>query len=247
MPDTKPTYEIWKSEPLIRKFLSGIRAAVPLASDQIALLLHLIRSWQPELRTLLDLGCGDGILGRAILDAWPTAHATFLDLSPLMLEQARAECPSAAAVEFVEADFHTSQWRAAIGQDRSFDVVVSGFSIHHQSDQRKRALYAEIYAVLRPGGLFLNLEHVASPTPAVTQLFDAYFVDALYDYHRNSNSGLTRDEVAQEYYDRPDKTANILAPLRDQCDWLTAIGFQDVDCYFKVLEITLFGGRKPPE
>ena len=38
---------------------------------------------------------------------------------------------------------------------------------------------------------------------------------------------------------------NILAPVGDQCDWLREIGFEDVDCYFKIFELAVFGGRKP--
>jgi hypothetical protein len=44
---------------------------------------------------------------------------------------------------------------------------------------------------------------------------------------------------------RPDKAANILAPVEAQCDWLREIGYEDVDCYFKVLELAVFGGRRP--
>jgi hypothetical protein len=38
----------------------------------------------------------------------------------------------------------------------------------------------------------------------------------------------------------------ILAPVDLQCAWLRLIGFQDVDCFFKVFELALFGGRKAP-
>jgi len=30
-----------------------------------------------------------------------------------------------------------------------------------------------------------------------------------------------------------------------QCAWLGEIGFADVDCFFRILELALFGGRKP--
>ena len=44
---------------------------------------------------------------------------------------------------------------------------------------------------------------------------------------------------------RPDKDANILLPVEVQCDWLREIGYEEVDCYFRVYELAVFGGRHP--
>ena len=43
---------------------------------------------------------------------------------------------------------------------------------------------------------------------------------------------------------RPDKDANILAPVEDQCVWLRNNGYENVDCYLKVMELAVFGGQK---
>lgn len=40
----------------------------------------------------------------------------------------------------------------------------------------KKELYAEVFHLLAEGGVFLNLEHVASATPNVECLFDNYFI-----------------------------------------------------------------------
>jgi len=125
-----------------------------------------------------------------------------------------------------------------------FDIVVSGFAIHHQPDKRKREIYTEVFSMLAPGGIFLNLEHVASATDAGQELFDDFFVDHLYAFHSRSDAGANRDAIADEFYKRPDKKENILAPVQNQCKWLRQIGFADVDCFFKVFELALFGGRK---
>jgi SAM-dependent methyltransferase len=124
-------------------------------------------------------------------------------------------------------------------------VVVSGYAIHHQPDRRKQALYAEIFDLLKPGGLFLNIEHVASPSRWLEGIFEAYFIDSLYDRQSRRDQAQSRTDVAEAYYHRPDKEANILAPVEQQCDWLRRIGFEDVDCYFKVFELAIFGGRHP--
>ncbi len=111
--------------------------------------------------------------------------------------------------------------------------MVSGFCIHHQPDDRKRAVYREIYALLLPGGCFVNVEHVASPTKQIEAVHDGMFVDALYAFHARRGPEKSRETIAQEYVHRPDRKANILAPVEDQCRWLREAGFEQVDCHFK--------------
>jgi hypothetical protein len=66
----------------------------------------------------------------------------------------------------------------------------------------------------------------------------------LYEFQTRSSPDTNRDTVAKDYRKRPDKKENILAPVDEQCEWLRQIGFDDVDCYFKLFELALFGGRK---
>jgi len=131
-------------------------------------------------------------------------------------------------------------WVDAVRPFAPFDAVVSGYSIHHQPDQRKREVYGEIYGLLASGGIFVNVEHVSSPTDWLGAMQDELFVDNLHAIH----PGQTRAEVASVYYNRSDKAANILAPVELQCQWLREIGFTDVDCYLKIFEEAVFGGRK---
>ena len=70
-------------------------------------------------------------------------------------------------------------------------------------------------------------------------------IDSLHAFHSRQGSPKTREQVADEFVHRPDKAANILAPVETQCEWLRACGFADVDCYFKVFELAVFGGRRP--
>ena len=250
---TEPEAEVWKSASLSAKYLEGVRGAIPLAAEQIDILLRLIAAAEGEAAhdrgpaAFLDLGCGGGVLGAAVLHRWPDARGVFVDFSATMLDAARKTLADyRQRTTLVDADYGDPAWVRAVAEWAPFDAVISGFSIHHQPDERKRTLYAEVFDLLAPGGVFLNLEHVSSPTRWVQLGFDDYFVDALHAMHVRDGSGKSRDEVAQEYYDRPDKTANILAPLETQCQWLRAIGFEDVDCYFKAFELALFGGRVPP-
>lgn len=234
----------WQAAGLTDAYLEGVRGAIPLAAEQIDIIVRLARAARPNARMLLDLGCGDGILGRALLDAFAANHATavFADFSRPMLDAARSRM-NGRETRFVEVDYALPDWPAAVGLAGDFDVIVSGFSIHHQPDDKKRAVYRDVYDLLAPGGIFLNLEHVASASRWGEEQFEAYFIDSLHRYH--GPKGMTREQVADNFYHRPDKIANILAPVGDQCRWLREIGFERVDCFLKVFELALFGGIKP--
>lgn len=240
------TIAAWKSTDLAQAYLTSVRGAVPLADEQIEIMLRLINGLGRPVRTFLDLGCGDGILAAAVLGQHPQARGVLLDFSEPMLEAARSRLQQfALQLSFVLMDYGEPSWAASVAEMAPFDVIVSGYSIHHQPDERKRELYAELFDLLQPGGIFINIEHVASPTTWTAELFDKYFIDALYAYHLNQGGTKSRVQVAQEFYHRPDKGANLLAPVELQCRWLREIGFQDVDCYLKVFELAVFGGRRP--
>jgi tRNA (cmo5U34)-methyltransferase len=234
----------WETEELVQTFLEGVRGAIPAAKFQLEVLSKIASLWCPLPSRILDLGCGDGILGRMMLDAYAEAQVTFADFSEPMLEASRKQIGSNQRATIVKVDFSTPAWIKDVEVEKPFDIIVSGFAIHHQPDDRKRELYAEIYRLLEYGGVFLNLEHVSSATPSGSMLFDSFFVDHLLCFHGHISPGKTRQEIEEAYYQRPDKQENLLTPVEIQCQWLRDIGFQDVDCFFKVFELALFGGRK---
>jgi cyclopropane fatty-acyl-phospholipid synthase-like methyltransferase len=237
---------VWQDAELVRIFLQGIRGGIPFEAAQFEILLRVLDARDEPVQRLLDLGCGAGALARTVLARYPDARATLVDFSEPMLAAARTHLEERAPpVHFVTADLADPGWRAHIAGDAPFDTVVSGYAIHHLPDPRKRALYGEIFALLAPGGMFVNVEHVASRSPWVEHISDDLIIDSLTNFQRANGAARTRAEVASEFVHRPDKAANILTPVEVQCDWLRRCGFTDVDCFFKALELAVFGGRKP--
>jgi tRNA (cmo5U34)-methyltransferase len=159
----------------------------------------------PRPRTVLDLGCGDGRLAALVLEACPTVERVVaIDLSPPMLGRARERFHGDRRAEVRQFDLADSL--EPLG---AFDVIVSGFAIHHLEDQRKRTLFGEVAAQLHPGGLFANLEVVASSSPEL----HAVFLDAI-------------GRPADDPEDR-------LADTELQAEWMRQAGLADVHCRWR--------------
>ena len=133
------------------------------------------------------------------------------------LEQARGRF-HADDVDVVEHNLN-----APLPDLGTFDVVVSAFAIHHCSHERKRALYAEVFDILKPGGTFANLEHVASPTP-----------DLHEEFLQLIGTGPAEEDPSNQLLD-----------VETQLRWLREIGFIEVECFWKWRELALLAGRKP--
>ncbi|MBI5875181.1 MAG: class I SAM-dependent methyltransferase [Deltaproteobacteria bacterium] len=237
---------VWKTESLVQTFLQGVRGGIPFAAEQINIMLRLVAARGIPVERFLDLGCGNGILSQAILAHYPQAKGILVDFSEPMLKEAKNQLSGdASSLQFALVDFGAPEWVNSVTSKTPFDVIVSGLAIHHQPDTRKKELYAEIFNLLKPGGLFINMEHVASHTDWIESVWDNFFIDSLYDFHERKRVKKSREQISEEFAHRQDKEANILAPVELQCEWLCEIGFKDVDCYFKVFEFAVFGGRRP--
>ncbi len=187
--------------------------SIPHRVEGEATLLELIPE-KPGL--ILDLGSGAGRLLSLVKAARPHAKFVALDFSATMLDELHRLFDADAAIQIVAHDF--DQPMPDLGR---FDAVISSFAIHHVHHERKRALYAEVFGALNPGGLFANLEHVDSPT----QSLHGAFLKA----------------IGWEDEDPSNKLLNLETQMR----WLREIGFKDVDCHWKWRELALFGGVKP--
>lgn len=168
-------------------------------------------------RRVLDLGTGDGRLLALVRAEHPETEAVALDFSPAMLEAVRERFAGDARVRVIEHNMDSPL--PELGQ---FGAVISSFAIHHLAHERKRALYAEIFSRLNPGGVFCNLEHVSSPSNRLHEEF------------------LLRIGFTVETED----PSNKLLDVETQLEWLRKIGFVDVDCCWKWRELALLVGRR---
>jgi SAM-dependent methyltransferase len=233
----------WKRDEVAAGYLSERSHFIPDRPRQLEVLVRVARSAGRTPTRILDLGAGDGVLLECFLESFPAASGVAVDFSPVMVERARQRLSKfGPRVTVAEGDLGSPDWLR--GVESPFDAVVSGLAIHHLADERKRALYREVFELLNPGGTFLNCEHVASRGPWGRGMYDDAVSEHLWRRRQERGEAVSLEEVRREYVSRPDRADNILALVEDQCGWLRGIGFRDVDCFWKYFELAIFGGRR---
>jgi tRNA (cmo5U34)-methyltransferase len=206
---------LWVNEEHALSYLRE-REALPHRVDALEQLCELVPD---NVERVLDLGTGDGITLALVVSARPGSTGIGLDFGQEMLRRAHEELAGDDRVAFAHHDLD-QPLPDGLGE---FDVVVSSFAIHHLAPARQRALYTEIFAILRPGGRFVNAEHVASPT---TELHEE-FLGAL----------------GRRRYD--DDPSNQLVAVEQHLTWMNEIGFTNSDCFWKWRELAVLAGTRP--
>jgi len=171
-------------------------------------------------KRVLDLGTGDGRLLALVKLNNPTVEGVALDFSDPMIEQAQRRFAKDTHVTIIKHDFSKPLPARQLG---CFDAILSSLAIHHLTHTRKKQLYQEIFNLLNSQGVFCNLEHVSSATENLHIKFLAA-------------TGLTPET---------EDPSNKLLDVETQLRWLRKIGFVDVDCAWKWLELSLLIGFKP--
>lgn len=107
---------------------------------------------------LLDLAGGPGSISLRALQRFPQAVATLVDVDPVLLAIARASFPERSTV--VSSDLSASGWVDTLPH-RDYDAVLTATALHWLSPERLVELFGEVHGVLRPGGVFINADHLA--------------------------------------------------------------------------------------
>lgn len=199
----------WRDPGQVAEYLSR---EIPHREIAEGLLLDALPA---RLGQVLDLGTGDGRTIALIRERYPQAAAIGTDFSEPMLERAAERFSGDALVQLQKHDL-----TRPLGQMPRCDAVVSALAIHHLEHERKRTLFGEIHSLLAAGGIFANLDLVAS---------------ASVSEHERFRRAIGRPQ---------DDPADRLAGLCEQIQWLGQAGFAEVECAFKWRELTLILARR---
>lgn len=179
-----------------------------------------------NIRRVLDLGAGTGLMSVAVLERYPDVELVLLDGAGEMLAQARERLPQ-RSITMIVADLHDEL------PEGPFDAVVSALAIHHLEHPAKQDLFARVRELLVPGGVFVNAEHVGGPTPWLEATYRRLWRSACLA--AGASEAEIESAVGRMEMDRSCDIATQLA-------WMGEAGLQDCDCFFKHLHFAVLAG-----
>lgn len=208
------------------------RKLIPCFDDLYSISISLIQNQFGERKKklkALDVGAGTGLLTSFLLEKYPSARVTLIDMAEEMLNVAKERFKGNGNIENTLADYSRYDFSG------TFDAVISAMSIHHLSDAGKRKLFNKIYGLLNPGGIFVNAEQVLGETPELETLYKKLWEEAI------RNNGVSEKEIrAWKERLKLDREAT----AEDQVKWLRQAGFYQAGCPYKFLKFSVVFGVK---
>ncbi|WNC22452.1 methyltransferase domain-containing protein [Thermosynechococcus sp. PP22] len=133
--------------PWLYDTISALAAITVGGSDR----LHRL-AWQdldlPRSAVVLDLCCAHGVVTQALTQAFD--QVTGLEASPKAIARARQRVPQATYVEAFAEKMPFA--------DATFDLVHTSMALHEMTAEQLRAIVAEVWRVLKPGGWFALID-----------------------------------------------------------------------------------------
>jgi tRNA (cmo5U34)-methyltransferase len=170
---------------------------------------------------VLDIGCGDGMVILPSLQNVSVSIYTGYDLSPYALELAKENFKQ----QLFPSTFKEGDMRLLIAEEtQQFDVINSGFAIHHLRDDEKRTFLRACFEKLLPGGTMIYID-VFRPVGSGREAY----INEYLAYIQNEWIMMTEEEKQPIFahiqeYDFPSE-------LEETIDWLQQAGFSVAECY----------------
>jgi SAM-dependent methyltransferase len=115
---------------------------------------------------VLDLACGPGAISQRLVERIPSAEVLALDTDPVLLAIAEGALGTLGGrVTWIKDDLTDPAWADRLSKrlgGRLLDAVLSSTALHWVSPGVLASVYRVLGGVLRPGGIFLNADHMLS-------------------------------------------------------------------------------------
>ncbi len=201
-----------------------------------------------QVREVVELCCGSGDLARLLLERLPEVRLRALDGSPTMLAETRAAC--AAYVDRLDLqafDLAATDWR---GLQPAPDAICSSLAVHHLDGDQKQQLFRDLFAALRPGGVFVLADLIRPASAAGWQIaaedWDRAVAARSLGLYGDDRARRKFEELRWNYFLWPgDNGIDHPSTVAEHVQWLAAAGFEAVDLHWLLAGHAILSARKP--
>lgn len=204
--------------------------AVPKYREMLWLMLHYIpANFKPK--RILELGSGTGNLTELVLEKFPDAEITVVDISEKILDECKARFQSSNSINYCQYDFKEIEFEIA-----SFDLILSSIAIHHIEDVDKQILFRKINSYLKPKGIFTYLDQCMGETTEIYQKNMKMWKTAAFKLGSTKENWKTWMDHQDEH--------DFHATVKNQIKWLEESSFKNIDILWRNLLWTVFYSEK---
>ncbi|MFF8378823.1 class I SAM-dependent methyltransferase [Streptomyces sp. NPDC015661] len=140
---------------------------MPDREERFRVMLDMVEALVGPEPRVLDLACGTGSITSRLLQRFPGATSTGVDLDPALLAIAEGSFAGDERVTFVTADLKDPAWAASLPHG-TYDAVLTATALHWLHSGPLTALYGQLAGLVRDGGVFMNADHmIDEETPRI--------------------------------------------------------------------------------
>jgi tRNA (cmo5U34)-methyltransferase len=189
--------------------------------------------FNPNAKSIMDLGCGGGNYAVKIASLLPNVDVTLIDISKNMVEAAHQRLSGCITgkVTAIHGDYRDIDMGT-----NCYDVITAGTTLHHlREDHEWESLFLKIYNALKPGGSFWINDIVISETDELTEMMLSGWLSYL-------KKMISEEEISmyRQRYDSEDTPRT----LSYQLDLLKQVGFSKTIVLHKHFNFAAFGAIK---
>jgi tRNA (cmo5U34)-methyltransferase len=165
-----------------------------------------------------------------------------------MLAETRTRCDAHADRLRLEAfDLAETGWRAL---EPAPDAVISSLAVHHLDGPQKQALFADLCAALRPGGIFVLADLIRPDSDAGWRIaaedWDRAVAERSLTLYGDDRAQRKFAELRWNYFWWPqDNTIDHPSSVAEHIAWLEAAGFEAIELHWLLAGQAIFSARKP--
>lgn len=146
---------------------------LPDREERFRVMLDIVEFAVGASPRVLDLACGTASISRRLFHRLPAAESIAVDMDPTLLAIARGSFHGDPRISFLALDVTEPDWTQHLPAE-PFDAVLTATALHWLQPDALARLYMDLAKLVRPGGVFVNADHMPDPgMPHLNAIDDA--------------------------------------------------------------------------